>query len=84
MLFNQAASVILRRWFFVCCVKQRGHLVADVDPLGIVYADLHSAYEQRGASPSAVVVRDHMLGNLALGVFFFPWDEIMSGKVSSD
>lgn len=55
------------------CVKARGHLVADVDPLGIVYADLHSAYETRGESPSRVVVRDHMLGNLyTFFLLFFP------------
>lgn len=53
-------------WVVGCCVKARGHLVADLDPLGIVYADLHSSYEQRGESPSSVVVRDHMLGNCCL------------------
>jgi len=53
-------------------VKARGHLVADLDPLGIVYADLHSAYEARGTSPSTLVVRDHMLGKFILRLLMLP------------
>lgn len=47
---------------YLCFPKARGHLVAELDPLGIMYADLHGTYEERGRRPSKVVVRDHMLG----------------------
>lgn len=54
---------------YLCFPKARGHLVAELDPLGIMYADLHSTYEERGR-PSKLVVRDHMLGK-GFFVFFF-------------
>ncbi|XP_073982431.1 oxoglutarate dehydrogenase Nc73EF isoform X5 [Rhodnius prolixus] len=41
--------------------QARGHLVSELDPLAIMYADLHSPYHDRKGRPHEVVVRDHML-----------------------
>uniref|UniRef100_T1I7U2 2-oxoglutarate dehydrogenase, mitochondrial n=1 Tax=Rhodnius prolixus TaxID=13249 RepID=T1I7U2_RHOPR len=45
--------------------QARGHLVSELDPLAIMYADLHSPYHDRKGRPHEVVVRDHMLGKTA-------------------
>ncbi|XP_054265308.1 2-oxoglutarate dehydrogenase complex component E1 isoform X2 [Macrosteles quadrilineatus] len=42
--------------------QARGHLVAELDPLGITYADLHSKYSDKtGVHPHQIVLRQHML-----------------------
>ncbi|KAJ4431871.1 hypothetical protein ANN_20477 [Periplaneta americana] len=38
----------------------RGHLVAELDPLGIMYADLHGTYTDRKGAPPEQVVRHYM------------------------
>lgn len=41
--------------------QARGHLVAELDPLGITYADLHSKYSDQKGHPHEIVLRQHML-----------------------
>jgi len=48
-------------------IQARGHLVADLDPLGITYADLHGTYTDRKGAPPEQVVRHYMLGKAACG-----------------
>lgn len=48
-------------------IQARGHLVADLDPLVITYADLHGTYTDRKGAPPEQVVRHYMLGKAACG-----------------
>lgn len=47
---------------YVGWTQARGHHVAAVDPLGINYADLHDAFNDRKGTPPELVVRNYMLG----------------------
>lgn len=51
--------------------KARGHLVAQVDPLKMSYADLHGRYRDRKGEASKTVVRDYMLGTTHLRTYYF-------------
>lgn len=42
--------------------QARGHLVAELDPLGIMYADLHGRVRDRKGAPPERVVRQYMQG----------------------
>ncbi|KAL1139167.1 hypothetical protein AAG570_009227 [Ranatra chinensis] len=56
--------------------QARGHLVAELDPLGITYADLHSAFKDRKGTPHEVVVRQYMLGKKKWTRLFF-WPRVV-------
>ncbi|CAH1388601.1 unnamed protein product [Nezara viridula] len=64
--------------------QARGHLVSELDPLGITYADLHSSFTERGGSPHPIVVRDHMLEDADMDrVFKLPSTTFIGGKEKS-
>lgn len=44
------------------CPQARGHLAAELDPLGIMYGANDETYTVRKGAPPDVVVRQHMLG----------------------
>ncbi|XP_049794378.1 2-oxoglutarate dehydrogenase complex component E1-like isoform X2 [Schistocerca nitens] len=61
--------------------QARGHLVADLDPLGIMYADLHSKYKDRQGAPPEIVVRQYMLEETDMDrVFKLPSTTFIGGK----
>jgi len=61
--------------------QARGHLVADLDPLGITYADLHGTYTDRKGSPPEQVVRHYMLDEADMDrVFKLPSTTFIGGK----
>uniref|UniRef100_A0A2Z5RE50 2-oxoglutarate dehydrogenase complex component E1 n=1 Tax=Reticulitermes speratus TaxID=60591 RepID=A0A2Z5RE50_9NEOP len=64
--------------------QARGHLVADLDPLGITYADLHGTYTDRKGAPPEQVVRHHMLDEADMDrVFKLPSTTFIGGKEKS-
>ncbi|XP_018915993.1 2-oxoglutarate dehydrogenase complex component E1 isoform X2 [Bemisia tabaci] len=61
--------------------QARGHLVAELDPLGINYADLHSKYKDRKGAPHEIVVRNHLLEEADMDrVFKLPSTTFIGGK----
>ncbi|PNF19902.1 2-oxoglutarate dehydrogenase, mitochondrial [Cryptotermes secundus] len=61
--------------------QARGHLVADLDPLGITYADLHGTYTDRKGAPPEQVVRHYMLDEADMDrVFKLPSTTFIGGK----
>ncbi|XP_066991085.1 2-oxoglutarate dehydrogenase complex component E1 isoform X2 [Anabrus simplex] len=61
--------------------QARGHLVSELDPLGIMYADLHSTYADRKGAPHELVVRQYMLEEEDMErVFKLPSTTFIGGK----
>nr|CAD7439446.1 unnamed protein product [Timema bartmani] len=64
--------------------QARGHLVAELDPLGIMYADLHSTYTDRKGQPPESVVRNYMLEEADMDrIFKLPSTTFIGGKEKS-
>ncbi|NEU33054.1 hypothetical protein GN156_20375, partial [bacterium LRH843] len=64
--------------------QARGHLVAELDPLGIMYADLHSKFQDRKGTPHEVVVRQYMLDEADMDrTFKLPSTTFIGGKEKS-
>ncbi|XP_063228335.1 2-oxoglutarate dehydrogenase complex component E1 isoform X3 [Bacillus rossius redtenbacheri] len=60
--------------------QARGHLAAELDPLGIG-ADIHGTYTERAGAPPEEVVRDHMLEEGDMDrVFKLPSTTFIGGK----
>ncbi|KAK7868344.1 hypothetical protein R5R35_013643 [Gryllus longicercus] len=61
--------------------QARGHLVSELDPLGIMYADLHSTFSDREGKPHEIVVRKYMLEEGDMDrVFKLPSTTFIGGK----
>ncbi|GLH08554.1 Putative 2-oxoglutarate dehydrogenase E1 component, mitochondrial [Gryllus bimaculatus] len=61
--------------------QARGHLVSELDPLGIMYADLHSTFSDRKGKPHEIVVRKYMLEEGDMDrVFKLPSTTFIGGK----